>query len=141
MNVLRLSIPPLPRSAGSARHAFLKFARFHRLTASDEEKFLLALGEAIANAIAHAATSEAIEVDVRIDGDAIVATIRDRGRGFTAPPSGPLPLPSAFAEAGRGFAIMQRCSDFLEIRSELGRGTLVIFGRNFCRRQELAAVS
>ncbi len=141
MNVLRLSIPPLPRFAATARRAFLKFARFHRLTALDAENLVLAIGEAIANAIRHAATDEAIEVLIRSDGGLIVATIRDRGCGFAVPAQGQLALPSHCAEAGRGIAIMQRCTDFLDIRSGPGAGTVVTLGRYRSRHQELAAVS
>ena len=141
MNVLRLSIPPLPRFAGTARRAFSKFAGIHRLAAWDVENLLFALSEAIANAIQHAATGKAIEVNARLEGDMIVATIRDRGRGFNAPPPSRVALPSASAQGGRGFAIMQRCTDFLDVRSELGKGTVVILGRYLRRRQELASAS
>lgn len=141
MNVLRLSIPPLPRFAATARRAFLKFAGFHRLTALDAENLLLAMGEAIANAMSHGDTDEAIEVQVRIDGDVVIATIRDRGCGFAVPAQGPRALPSVLAEAGRGIAIMQCCTDFLDIRSGPEAGTVVTLGRYRSRRQELAAVS
>ncbi|HEY6449411.1 MAG TPA: ATP-binding protein [Candidatus Cybelea sp.] len=141
MNVLRLSIPPLPRFAAPARRAFLKFARFHRLTALDAENLLLAMGEAIANAIRHAATDEAIEVQIRIDGGVVVATIRDRGCGFALPAQRQLALPSVSAEAGRGITIMQRCTHFLDIRRGPETGTVVTLGRYRSRHQELAAVS
>jgi serine/threonine-protein kinase RsbW len=141
MNVLRLSIPPLPRFAKTARHAFSEFAGLHCLARPDAEYIVFALGEAVANAIQHAATGEDIEVRIRLEGDAIVATIRDCGRGFPVPPRGPRALPSAFAESGRGFAIMQRCTDFLEVNSRPGKGTVVTMVR-YCRpHQELAPVS
>ncbi len=139
MDVLRVSIPPLPRFAKTARRAFLAFAESHRLGTLDAENLLAAIGEAIGNAIRHAGTDEAIEVRIQVDGDAVVATIRDRGHGLAVPPRGPLALPSASAEAGRGFVIMQRCTDFQDIRSEPGAGRVVTLGRY--RRQELAAVS
>lgn len=139
MNVLRLSIPPLPRFAGTARRAFLKFAGLHRLTKFDTENLLVAIGEAIGDAITHAGTDDAIEVKIRIDGDAVVATIRDRGRGFAVPTQNAHSLPSVFAESGRGFAIMQRCTDFLDVRSKPGGGTAVTLVRYYT--QELAAVS
>lgn len=141
MNILRLSIPPLPRFAGTARRVFLRFARLHRLTKVDTENLVLAIGEAIGNAIAHAGTDEAIEVKIRIGGDAIVATIRDRGCGFAVPRQNALSLPNIFAESGRGFAIMQRCTDFLDVRSKPRVGTAVTLGRYCCHSQELAAVS
>jgi serine/threonine-protein kinase RsbW len=141
MNILRLSIPPLPRFAGTARYAFSKFAGFHRLTAADAENLVFALGEAVANAIQHAASGNAIEVRVRLEAGAIVATIRDRGRGFAAPARGPVALPSLLAETGRGFAIMQRCTDFLDVHSKPGKGTVVTLGRYLRERQELTPAS
>jgi len=128
MRILKLSIPPQPRFAATARAEFTKFAGSNSLEALDAEALMFALGEAIANAIQHAQTAEAIEVRASVNGDSVVVTVTDRGRGF-APPHGPVPLPSVFAEAGRGFAIMQRCTDFIEVISEPGSGTAVKLGR------------
>jgi anti-sigma regulatory factor (Ser/Thr protein kinase) len=139
VNIL-LSIPPLPRFAATARNAFSTFAWSHRIGELDAESFLFALGEAVANAIAHAQSAESIEIQIRMEGDSIVATIRDRGRGFADPPDGRVPLPSIFSEAGRGFAIMQRCTDYVEVETEPGSGTVVTLGRHCRNRQELAAV-
>jgi serine/threonine-protein kinase RsbW len=138
MNVLRLSIPPLPRFAGTARRVLSNFAGFHRLAAGDAEYMVFALGEAIANAIQHAETRDAIEIRISLEGDAVVARVADRGQGFATPPCGPVALPSVFAEAGRGFAIMQRCTDFLDVCSEPGGGTIVTMGRYRRATQEVA---
>ena len=140
MSLLKLSIPPKPRFAATARAAFSKFAGTNRLEAPHAEALIFALGEAIANAIQHAETAEAIEVRAYISGDSVVVTVTDRGRGF-APPQGLVPLPSVFAEAGRGFAIMQRCTDFLEVISEPGTGTAVKLGRYRRDCQELEPAS
>jgi stage II sporulation protein AB (anti-sigma F factor) len=136
MNALQLDIPPLPRFAATARHAFSRFAGLHHLTERDVESLLFALGEAISNAIAHARTMEPIEIFVRIEGDSIVASVCDRGCGFATPAADLVALPSVTSEDGRGFAIMQRCTDFLEVRSNPGSGTVVTLGR-YRRRQEL----
>jgi anti-sigma regulatory factor (Ser/Thr protein kinase) len=141
MKILRLSIPPLPRFAGTARRAFSKFAGFHRLRAIDEENLVFAVGEAIANAIQHAETEEAIELLATTDGHAMVVTISDRGRGFAAPPRGPVRLPGTLCENGRGLAIIQRCTDFFDVVSDPGRGTVVTLGRYRRDLEELASVS
>jgi serine/threonine-protein kinase RsbW len=142
MNVLRLSIPPLPRFAGTARRAFSNFAGCHRLGARDAEYLIFALGEAIANAIQHAQTRESIEIRVSVKGDAVVVSVADHGRGFSTPPvAGTVPLPSVLAEKGRGFAIMQRCTDFLDVSTERGGGTVVTLGRYRRDRQEVKAIS
>ncbi len=136
-----MSIPPLPRFAGTARTALCNFAGVHSVTPLDLENLIFALGEAIANAIQHSQTIEAIEIKAHVSGDSIVVTVADRGRGISAPPHGTVSFPSVFAEAGRGFAIMQRCTDFLEIESEPGGGTVVTLGRYRRPRQELGTAS
>jgi anti-sigma regulatory factor (Ser/Thr protein kinase) len=141
MNVLHLSIPPLPRFAGTARSAFSNFAGLHRLASRDAENLIFALGEAIANAIQHAGTCESIEIWVSIEGDTVVARVTDRGCGFSSPPGGVVPLPSVYAEDGRGFAIMQRCTDFLDVSTNPGSGTVVTLGRYRRGRQEVKRVS
>ncbi len=141
MDVLRLSIPPLPRFAGTARTALCNFAGVHALTQIDLENLIFALGEALANAIQHADTVEAIEITAHVSGDSIVVTVADRGRGMAAPPEGTVSFPSVFAEEGRGFAIMQRCTDFLEVDSAPGSGTVVRLGRYRRLGQELGTAS
>jgi anti-sigma regulatory factor (Ser/Thr protein kinase) len=141
MNVLRMSIPPLPRFAGTARRALSQFAGVHSVESFDLQSLVFALGEAIANAIQHAETHEAIEINARVSGDSIVITVSDHGRGISAPPHGTVSFPSAYAEAGRGFAIMQRCTDFLEVESEPGSGTVVTMGRYRRPGQDLDTAS
>ncbi len=141
MDVLRLSIPPLPRYAGAARTALCNFAGVHALGSMDLENLIFALGEALANAIQHAETVEAIEITAHVSGDSIVVRVADRGRGIAAPPRGTVSFPSVFAEHGRGFAIMQRCTDFLEVDSEPGNGTVVTLGRYRRPGQELGTAS
>jgi stage II sporulation protein AB (anti-sigma F factor) len=137
MNVLQLRIPPLPRYAVAARSALSVFAGEQRLAAADLENLMFALGEAIANAIQHSHSAESIDVRIRADGDCVIVTVTDRGLGFSSPPRGCIPLPSVFAEAGRGFAIMQRCTDFLDVQSDPGTGTVVTLGRRRRDSQEL----
>ncbi len=137
MNVLRLSIPPLPRYAATVRTALWHFAGQHAVAGADTENIVFALGEALANAIAHARTAEAIEVSAEVDRRLIVVTVRDHGRGLPAWPTGRTPFPGAFAEGGRGFAIMQRCTDFFEVDTQPGEGTAVTLGRYRRPSQEL----
>ncbi len=134
---LQLRLPPLPRSARTGRDAFAALAKFHEVSPADIESLTFALGEALANAIEHAACDAEIEVSVTIDTRTIVATVRDRGRGICLPPSdGTLPFPDNSAEGGRGFPIMQRCTDFFEVSTTPGDGTVVTLGR---RRRDAVA--
>ncbi len=113
----------------------------HSLCRTDLENLIFALGEALANAIQHADTVEAIEITAHVSGDSIVVRVADQGRGIAAPPHGTVSFPSVYAEEGRGFAIMQRCTDFLEVDSRPGSGTVVTLGRYRRPGQELGTAS
>jgi anti-sigma regulatory factor (Ser/Thr protein kinase) len=126
---LHLRLPPLPRSARTGRDALAALASFHDVASADIESLTFALGEALANAIEHAGSDSEIDVSVTIDARTIVATVRDRGRGFANTPDDVLPFPDLCDENGRGFPIMQRCTDFFEVRSLPGDGTVVTLGR------------
>ncbi|MEO6835816.1 MAG: ATP-binding protein [Candidatus Tumulicola sp.] len=126
---LQLRLPPLPRSARTGRDALAALAGFLDVAPADIESLTFALGEALANAIEHAGGDAEIEVSVTIDARTIVATVRDKGRGFTDPPGELLPFPEVSAEGGRGFPIMQRCTDFFDVRTHPGDGTVVTLGR------------
>ena len=136
---LHLRLPPLPRSARTGRDALAALAAFHDVASVDVEGLMFALGEALANAIEHAGGDAEIEVSLTIDERTIVATVRDRGRGFADTPKDVQPFPAPNAEGGRGFPIMQRCTDFFEVRSFPGDGTVVTLGRR--RRDSFAGSS
>jgi len=126
---LHLSVPPLPRYARSARTALSDFARDHHVASLDIENLTFALGEALANAIEHAKCRRDIDVALTVDDERIVATVADKGCGFENPPHGDVPFPADAQQEGRGFAIMQRCTDFFDVRSTPGEGTIVTMGR------------
>ncbi|HKE36291.1 MAG TPA: ATP-binding protein [Candidatus Baltobacteraceae bacterium] len=126
---LQLRIPPLPRYVRSARGALQAFATYHHVEPRDLENLTFALGEALANAIEHAQTHDDIAVAFRIDDSAVVATVSDQGRGLPEPAPHAAEMPRDLTETGRGFAIMQRCTDFFDIRSTPGEGTVITMGR------------
>lgn len=126
---LQLRIPPLPRYVRSARGALQAFGSYHHVAPRDLENLTFALGEALANAIEHAHTQSDIAVGFQIDDSAVVATVSDQGRGLAAPPPLAAEMPRDLTETGRGFAIMQRCTDFFDIRSTPGEGTVITMGR------------
>jgi len=126
---LRISIPPNARYGKSVRDEVMAFAHRHNIAICDLEDFIFALGEAIANAIEHSGSPDAIEIICRIEKDKIVATVTDSGRGFRTDPLPKTPLPDELAERGRGLPIMERCSDIFAVRSVPGKGTAVVLGR------------
>jgi stage II sporulation protein AB (anti-sigma F factor) len=126
---LQLKIPPLPRYVRSARGALQAFGTYHHVAPRDLENLTFALGEALANAIEHAHTQNDIAVGFQIDESAVVATVCDQGCGLPDTPPVAAEMPRDLTETGRGFAIMQRCTDFFDVRSTPGEGTVVTMGR------------
>ncbi|HVA26844.1 MAG TPA: ATP-binding protein [Candidatus Baltobacteraceae bacterium] len=133
---LKLAVPPDPQFAATVRNALTGFAQLHGVSAYDVEPLVCALGEALANAIEHAATAHDLEIEAEVDADWIVASIRDRGRGLPAIPIENAPLPRALAERGRGIPMMQRCTDVFSVESEPGAGTTIRLGRYRLGRTE-----
>jgi anti-sigma regulatory factor (Ser/Thr protein kinase) len=126
---LRLSVPPDPRLGAFVRQELLTFAEANRIRDADVGDFMAAVGEALANAIEHAHTSEPIEVTAWLLDDRLFAAVRDRGVGFPVNDrSLAKSLPDAFAERGRGLPIMKRCTDVCSVRSAPGEGTRVTLG-------------
>ena len=126
---LRLQIPPVARYARSARAALSAFANHHNVSPADLEALMFALGEALANAIERSGSREDIAIAFTIDDETIVATVSDRGFGLAELPPDDVPMPEDFSERGRGFAIMQRCTDFFHASSVPGTGTVITLGR------------
>ncbi|GAC1476386.1 MAG: hypothetical protein PVSMB8_03830 [Vulcanimicrobiaceae bacterium] len=129
--VLDFRVPPQPHLSRVVREGVTDFARAHAVSEDDLAHFLTALGEAIANAIEHSHADSAIEVEVRVGLDRILATVQDSGVGFdTSLITDPV-LPDPTAERGRGLPIMRRCTDIFAVKSQPGSGTAVVLGRYF----------
>jgi anti-sigma regulatory factor (Ser/Thr protein kinase) len=126
---LRLSVPPDAKLGGYVRREVIAFTEAQGIADDEVIDFVSAIGEALANAIEHAHTSEPIEVSAWMLDDRLFASVRDHGIGFatserTLSPS----LPESYAERGRGLPIMRRCADVISVRSAPGKGTSVTLG-------------
>ncbi|HZZ66487.1 MAG TPA: ATP-binding protein [Candidatus Baltobacteraceae bacterium] len=126
---LKLRILPDARFSRTAREELRAFAGGLGIGRSDLEEFIFAVGEALANAIEHSRSAGVIEVRCDYEGDKIVATVIDSGDGFKINPLASVVIPDAFAERGRGLAIMRRCTDIFAVHSVPGRGTAIVLGR------------
>jgi serine/threonine-protein kinase RsbW len=126
---LHLKIPPDARYARTVRDALAGFALLHHVSNLDTEALIFAVGEALANAIEHAASGKDIEVIAEVDAQRFVATVIDYGDGFRTIPRERAQLPEPTAERGRGIPIMQRCTDFFDVKSQPGAGTAIVLGR------------
>ena len=127
---LRLRFPPDARYGKFVRDRLTSFAENYALPGPDLREFITAIGEALANAVEHAKTKDAIEISAWfIHGNLLMATVVDTGIGFAMPPPAGPALPPPDSERGRGLPIMKSCSDLFSVRSKPGTGTAVILGR------------
>lgn len=121
-----MEVPIEPHYGQEVRRKVLALAASRRIVEESLTDFLTALGEALANAFEHSG-AQSVAVEVNVTSTHIWACIRDSGIGFTRgsePPS----LPDPSAERGRGFPLMQRCSDIFHVASAPGIGTSVVVG-------------
>jgi len=127
--VLRLRIPPEARLGGKVRRAVSSFAAQADVVPDDLQEFMFALGEALANAIEHAQSRDAIEVRCFVENEKILGAVVDSGTGLPAELTAGATLPDPLSERGRGLPIIRRCSDLFAIHSEPSKGTAVVVGR------------
>ncbi|MBV8423945.1 MAG: ATP-binding protein [Candidatus Eremiobacteraeota bacterium] len=125
MTLLNLRVPPNPWNVSKVRDQLIRFGTDLRMSPEALEDFVTAIGEAFANAIEHARTVEPVDINIRSQGEHIVAMVRDRGCGID--PRRVLDrLPPATTERGRGIPLMRRCSSSIEISEPIGGGTLIV---------------
>jgi nitrate/nitrite-specific signal transduction histidine kinase len=125
---LYLSLAPHPSSNAAARTALASFF-YHQPNACRDDfvgTFLIAVGEALANAIEHSDSHDLIEVIASIREFHAIVTVHDNGHGFVM---GNAKLPPPDSERGRGLPLMQLCTDALEITTAPGLGTTVMLVR------------
>ncbi len=127
--MLTFSITSTPQAAKLIRNAVDRFLakRYPRTDASRE--LLMALGEALANAVEHGASAQDIVVTVLSRDCEVEVTVQDHGPGFSFCIPAVKSLPPFDSERGRGFPIIASCTDSLEVDSRPGSGTRLIFTR------------
>ena len=84
----------------------------------------VALSEACANVLRHAAADDDYEVRVRVDGRTVVIDVVDRGGGFDPTLLGRSDAPVE-AERGRGIQLMRALVDEVHFAKAEPRGTVV----------------
>jgi len=115
----------LPRDAASVpitRQVLDGCLKTLGVTADTRTDIALALSEACANAVLHAAAADEYEVMARASDDRCVIEVVNTGNGtaMTAPPGGP---PALTAEHGRGLKIIDAVTDNLRLTGN-GRTTV-----------------
>jgi anti-sigma regulatory factor (Ser/Thr protein kinase) len=127
---LTIWIAPSHRNAAFARDRLEVFCRANGVPEDDLYTFVIAAGEALANALEHGHAGEMVEVLAVTTAIGIYVAVVDEGRGMS-PPRGSAELPSPDSERGRGFPMMRRCTDLFAVRARPGAGTTIVLGRHF----------
>jgi serine/threonine-protein kinase RsbW len=109
-------VKPEPAELGPLRRRMGSWLRRHHLEEEEAASVVLAVNEAVANAIEHGGRGPAdVLVDATMDDGALTIEIRDQGR-WQDRPSEP--------DRGRGLLLMQALMDEVEVERS-SRGTLV----------------
>jgi anti-sigma regulatory factor (Ser/Thr protein kinase) len=109
-------VRPEPSELGGLRHRIGSWLREHHLEEEDVASVVLAVNEAVANAIEHGGRGSVdVLVDATMDEGALTIEIRDQGR-WQNRPSEP--------DRGRGLLLMQALMDEVDVERS-SSGTLV----------------
>jgi anti-sigma regulatory factor (Ser/Thr protein kinase) len=122
---LLLRLPACAPSLTRGRDAVRGALRADGWCGEPAERIVLALSEALANAIEHGSPAgAAVEVQVSASAHRVLVSVTDAGRSDSATPVGPRPIAPPSSPHGRGLAIMRALADAMEVRP-LGAGTRV----------------
>ena len=81
---------------------------------------VLCIEEAATNAIRHSGADHDIEITLQFDDGRLVATVKDRGRGFDVSSFDPRRTPDPASDHGRGLFIISALTDSLELSLDGG---------------------
>ncbi|MBE0447395.1 MAG: ATP-binding protein [Actinobacteria bacterium] len=120
----QLTVPSRLQYFASIRQLISDFVQDSPLRQEDARDFALAAAEAVTNSIKH---SRSRDLTITLDKgeDSVTIKVTDQGRGFKVH-QGKYDFPSPEVQGGRGIPLMRNLTDFLEIKSQRGRGTEVI---------------
>jgi serine/threonine-protein kinase RsbW len=99
---LAFRVPLDPARLLRARQRIRDYLHQAELSPAAVESLVLAIEEAMTNAVRHSGTRDDLEIRLRAKGRDLIAEVRDRGRGFDVASFDPAKAPDAMASGGRG---------------------------------------
>ena len=125
---VRLNLPREVDSVPAVRRVLrCALAAFH-VNRDDGDDLELALTEACANVVRHAAGADGIEVRLDVAEDRCAIDVADNGAGFDADA---VAEPALDGERGRGLFLIKALSDNVRMQSTPRRGSLIHFEKSF----------
>lgn len=130
INSIKMEFFSIADNVGLARVTVATVASQADLTLNDLEEIKVAASEAVSNAIIHGyenRSQEVVRVEVSRFEKYLEIVVEDKGKGIENVKQALEPAYSSDPERmGLGFVFMQSFMDELEVKSELGHGTIVI---------------
>ena len=118
--VFRLTLSSKPKNIGRVEGFLRKVGRSVTLDEIQEHKLMIALTEAVNNAILHGNKSDEekkVRVVCEMQEDGLHCTVTDEGRGFRPEAvANPLKTENLLKESGRGIFLMRTLLDRVEFR-------------------------
>lgn len=118
--VFRLTLSSKPKNIGRVEGFLKKIDRAVGLDEIQEHKLMVALTEAVNNAILHGNKSneeKTVRVLCEVQEDGLLFTVTDQGRGFKPDAvANPLKSENLLKESGRGIFLMRTLMDRVEFR-------------------------
>jgi stage II sporulation protein AB (anti-sigma F factor) len=138
-NYINLEFPSRSCNEAFARMAVACFAAQMDPTLNELEDIKTAVSEAVTNAIVHAYPSTLGKIQLRakiLEGNVLEISIKDRGRGIADIDQARQPMFTTGGEerSGMGFTIMESFMDKIQVRSEPGKGTVVVLKKRIAPR-------
>ncbi|GID92694.1 ATP-binding protein [Amorphoplanes digitatis] len=124
---LRLALPREADSVPTIRRLLRCALSLCHLSRDDGHDLELALTEACANVVEHAAGADRIEVDLDVAEDRCAIDVRDNGAGFDPSTAGG---PARGDDRGRGLFLIRALSENVRMQSAPRRGSLIHFEKS-----------
>ncbi len=117
---LHFRVPPEPSHLLRARERLRDYLRQYCTERQVIDDVVLCVEEAATNAIRHGDSPEDIEIALHFTQTKLVATVKDRGRGFDVASFDPQQKPDPLKDHGRGLFIIASLMDSLKLRIDGG---------------------
>ncbi len=117
---LHFRVPPEPSHLLRARERLRDYLRQYCTEHQVIDDVVLCVEEACTNAIRHGDSLEDIEIALHFTHTKLVATVKDRGRGFNVASFDPEVPPDPMLDHGRGLYIVAKLMDSLDLRLDGG---------------------
>ncbi len=113
-------LPLVPARLLRARHRINDYLHQHGVAEDVIDDVVLAVDEAMTNAVRHSGARENLQVSLWFEGRDLRVLVKDDGRGFSVESFDPERRPELLASGGRGLYLIAQVTDGLELVADGG---------------------